>query len=313
MARSIFSPHASLSLFRPRLCHEASCERERGWRRFRLRSAGVYLHEAWYCSPDCLQKALRETLEKCPAPSHSSSPLRRIPLGLMMFSRGQLTAGQLHSALAAQCAQGGPLGGWLEKLGYASEQQVTAALGLQWACPVLPALAAHHLECARMLPFPLLQHLRMLPVWHVAEKATLCVAFSDGVDYAALNAVGEMLGCRPEPCLVSSSAMNAALEQLNRQRSSTDIFFESDCSAYEIARIIGGYCHKLNADQIRLANFRRFLWARLTTTSHTSNLLFRLPAVVQSCNASTSHVGADASSAQPAPAVSWAAAARIAG
>lgn len=277
MAKNIFSPHASLSPFRPRVCHDVSCERERGWRRFWPGPSGFCLnhHDAWYCSPECLQNALREVLEDCPAPTRSSPPLRRFPLGLMMLSRGQLTAGQLQAALAAQSVQGGALGSWLEKLGYASEQQVTAALGLQWACPILPTLNTHHLECARLLPLPLLQHLRMLPVWHGAENATLCVAFSDGIDYSALNAVGEILGCRPEPCLVSSSVMNSALEQLNRQDSSSDMFFESDCSAYEIARIVAGYCHKLNVGQVRLANFRRFLWARLIAGEQTSNMLFQ--------------------------------------
>jgi hypothetical protein len=223
---------------------------------------------------------LREILENCPVPARFSPPLRRFPLGLMMLSRGQLTAGQLQIALEAQSAQGGPLGSCLEKLGFASEQQVTAALGLQWACPILPALNAHHLECARLLPVPLLQHLRLLPVWQGAQNATLCVAFSDGIDYAALNAIGEILTCRPEPCLVSSSVMNATLEQLNRQRSPNDMFFESDCSAYEIARIVAGYCQKLNAGQLRLANFRRFFWARLIAGEQTSNLLFRRATVV---------------------------------
>jgi len=222
-----------------------------------------------------LQQALRESLEKVPPPPRSLQTQHRLPLGLMMLSRGQLTAEQLHAAVKAQSAQGGPLGRWLEKLGYASEQQVTAALGLQWACPILPALAAHHLECARMLPFPLLQHLRMLPVWQGAQKGTLCVAFSDGVDYAALNAVGEILGCRAEPCLVSSSVMNSALDQLNCRRVPGEMFFESDCTAYEIARIVAGYCHKLNASEVRLAHFPRFLWARLTAASQASNLLFQ--------------------------------------
>jgi hypothetical protein len=277
MDKDTFSPHRSPSLFRPRVCHDASCERERGWRRYWPGAKGVFLHDdqTWYCSPGCLQKALGEAVEKYPATARRSAPARRLPLGLMMLSRGHLTAEQLHAALKAQSARGGPLGGWLEKLGYASEQQVTAALGLQWACPILPALAAHHLECARMLPFPLLQHLRVLPVWQGAQKGTLCVAFCDGVNYAALNAVGEILRCRAEPCLVSSSVMDGGLAQLARHRSPGDMFFESDCSAYEIARIVAGYCQKLNAGQVRLANFRRFLWVRLVAGGQMSNLLFQ--------------------------------------
>ena len=33
-----------------------------------------------------------------------------------------------------------PAGDWFEKLGFATEQQVTSALGLQWGCPVVSSL-----------------------------------------------------------------------------------------------------------------------------------------------------------------------------
>ena len=92
-------------------------------------------------------------------------------------------------ALEAQSAEGrGRIGGWLETMGFATEEQVTAALGTQWGCPVLPFYADGDPHCREMLPFRLMEKFRMLPVQYVTSTRRLYVAFSEGVDYSALYA-----------------------------------------------------------------------------------------------------------------------------
>jgi len=77
----------------------------------------------------------------------------RIPLALLMLSRGQLIQEKLLWPLRAQRSAGRyKIGYWLEELGFATEQQVTSALALQWGCPVFALSAEAEPSCARMLP-----------------------------------------------------------------------------------------------------------------------------------------------------------------
>jgi hypothetical protein len=195
-----------------------------------------------------------------------------------MLSRGQLSNPQLRSALAAQQATGQHrLGEWLERLGFATEQQVTAALGLQWACPVLTAKLNPDHRCVRLIPFRLLETYRMLPTQFVEASRTFYIAFSDGLDYSVLYAVEQMLNCRTEAFLISHSAMEQALEQIGRDRSAGDLLFEGWRHAPEMARITCSYVLKLGAEDVRLVGCGDYIWARLSAGRQVANLIFRRP------------------------------------
>jgi hypothetical protein len=249
------------------------------WRRLRDRPGGFRLQAAWYCGPQCLEQALRQCLARArTAPIPVPPPRHRIPLGLLLLSRGQLTNSQLRSALDAHRSSGeGRLGEWLEKLGFASEQQITTALGLQWACPILPSFAADA-HCASMLPLSLLESFHMLPVHYVAATRTLYVAFSEGVDYTALYAVEQMLDCRTEASLLTPSALTRVLRRLNQERRPQDLRFEGRRDHAEIARIACGYALKLAAWQVRAVTCGEFVWVRLECHAGATNLLFCRPA-----------------------------------
>src|SRR5579863_8981934 len=62
----------------------------------------------------------------------------------------------------------GRVGEWLRHLGAVTEEQVTQVLGLQWSIPVFPlGQSRRFLECARLVPLPLLKVAEMLPVHHI--------------------------------------------------------------------------------------------------------------------------------------------------
>jgi hypothetical protein len=258
-------------------CNDPACHRIRGlWRRISLRRSGVRMHGAWYCAPQCFENALQRRFAQANLAVVPVRPLRhRIPLGLMMLSRGQVDNHQLRSALDAQRQQGGRIGEWLEQLGFATEQQVTAALGLQWACPVLPMLGVSDLHCAEFLPFRLLERFCMLPVRFVVQTRVLYMAFSEGVDYGALYAIEQMLECRTEPCLIARSAMESALDRLGQDHHSSDLLFEGHRQAGEMARIASGYVLKWGARNVRLVTCGDYIWVRLEARNDVVNLLFQ--------------------------------------
>jgi hypothetical protein len=254
---------------------------------------------ARYCRTECLELALVEFLVRArPVSRRAAIASHRIPLGLLLLSRQQLTAAQLRTALEAQRAatrskgknsESGngsekKIGAWLQALGFATEQQVTAALACQWSCPVLRS-GPGVLGGGRFssIPVLLMESFQMMPVELVEATGTLLIAFSEGVDYTLLYAIEQMLGYRTEACLVSPSTLQKSLQTQARRQGSTDVVFDRVEDVSECAHIIGNYSAKIRAEEVRLARCGEHLWIRLERLRHEAvNLVLRVPAVASS-------------------------------
>jgi hypothetical protein len=254
------------------------------WRRIGCWNGKIRLQGSCYCIPQCFENAARECFSDACIAGVAASPIEhRIPLGLLMLSRGQLTDWQLRAAMQAQHVNGHlRIGEWLEKLGFATEQQVTAALALQWACPVLAWKAPRDASCARMLPYRLLERFRMLPVQFVAATRMFYVAFCDGIDYTALYSIEQMLDCHTEACLISRSSMDRELERMGHETRAGDLLFESWRDPDAMAHITCSYALKLGAEQVRIVGCGEYIWVRLDTGHQVSTLLFRNPSAIPS-------------------------------
>jgi len=264
-------------------CENPQCPFRNPLRRVlrRRNNEGVLLQGRWYCCLDCFEDAITGVFNGLlHLPDEPLPHLHRVPLGLLLLGRGVITDSQLKSALQAQ-REGGTdrLGKWLVRLGVASAQDVSAALAAQWGCAVFPIERdQHYRECSQMLPFALLEASHMIPVHYLPSSQLLFVAFSEDIDHTALYAVERLIGGHTEPCIVSESAMNRALEEIRTVSRPAEIVFETLWDAPEMARTIRDYAVKLNADELILARPRRFLWVRLLASGRSSDLLFRLPA-----------------------------------
>ena len=243
-------------------CAGPACRNRRP--RPRWRDRGICLQGVWYCGPSCFEASLCRRVAPALTGTGAEEPVRhRIPLGLLLLSRGELSERQLQSALAAQRGGGeGRIGHWLEKLGFVSGEQVLIALGLQWACPVLSSAPATP-DCVRMIPYPLLARFRMLPVKYVEARRILYVAFGTDVNYPALFALEEMLRCRTEACLMTSSLVEKALAKLQEGGASPGFVFDIGRSAEEVAHIATSYVLKLGAREVRMAVLAGSVWLRL--------------------------------------------------
>jgi Type II secretion system (T2SS), protein E, N-terminal domain len=251
------------------------------WRRMRRRSRGVRMQGARYCRTECLELALVEVLARArPAPRVAAIASHRIPLGLLLLSRHQLTAAQLRIGLAAQSAAGhGKIGAWLRELGFTTEREVTAALARQWSCPVLRNEAAA-IGAGRFpaIPALLLESFQMIPVDLVEATGTLLMAFSEGIDYTALYAIEHMLGYHTETCLVSPTTLHKSLQALAQRRASGDITFDRVEDAAECAHIICSYAVRVGAQEVRWARCGKHLWIRLERPGQeATNLVLSAP------------------------------------
>lgn len=272
----------------PHCGHRDCAHRQDIWRRLRGKSRAILLQGSRYCIDECLERALTDLLRHARSASKRVIAPHRIPLGLLLLSRQQLTAEQLRTALAAQRSAGrGRIGEWLQSLGFASEQQITAALARQWSCPVLRAnsLTLHSLAAssaadsmktnsksskpsrAPRIPHTLLESFLMIPVDYVEAAATLHVAFGEGIDYSVLYAIEQMVGCHTEPCMAVPSFVRQHLQSLSRRRGESEVVFDCVTDALECTRIIRSYCVRVAASAMNLATCGPYLWVRLSRQS----------------------------------------------
>ena len=234
----------------------------------------------WYCCLDCFEQGITNEFASLLQLRDEPLPrLHRVPLGLLLLGRGVINDEQLKSALAAQRQEGsGRLGRWLVKLGIASAQDVSAALAAQWGCGVFPLEGdPRYRDCSQMLPMALLESSRMIPVHYLNSSQLLFVAFSEDIDHTALYSIERLLGARTQPCVITESAMDHALEEVRSLSRPGEIVFETLWDAPEMARTVRDYALKLGADELLLARPRRFLWVRLKASGRSYDMLFRLP------------------------------------
>jgi hypothetical protein len=247
------------------------------WQNLRARNHSVLLEGKRLCVDECLEPVLTHALEHA-APAARRMPSHRIPLGLLLLSRQQITQDQLHTALEAQLTAGrGRIGEWLQSMGFVSAEQVTAALARQWSCPVLRGnLPPSPARPGPAIPLALLQECCMVPLSYVESASRLHVAFGDAIDYTVLYAIEQMMGCHTEPCMAIPSFVKSCLDHLASHHKETGFVFDRMNDAAEFSRIVRSYCGRVSASEVRLAHCGSFHWVRLIRTSRSPiDLLMR--------------------------------------
>jgi hypothetical protein len=261
-------------------CNAADCSRSRrAWHRISNGAGSMQLNGLRYCFPGCFEEELTRRFQEAESSSDSMPrPPHRVPLGLLMLSRGDIDAAQIRQALNAQRASGaGRIGEWIEKLGYAREHQVISALAAQWGCPVLRHLPARAADCG--VPYQLLNRFRMVPVHFARITRVLHVAFSGDIEYPVLLAIEQMLECKTAPCLAASAALGIAVARIDEQEPKPEKVFEGARRPDEMTRITSSYAARLGASQVRMVLCGEYLWIRIATETGPTNLLFaRMPA-----------------------------------
>ena len=269
----------ALARFRHR-CASENCPHRRkllaGWR---SQYDGIEFGSLPYCSAICAEAALEKEIERLLLGARQENrKAHRIPLGLLLVTRGIVTSKQVEEALRLQRENGtGRIGRWLLEINALTEGQLTASLGVQWTCPVFP-LEQHdaYLKCASMLPMGILQSEGVLPVHYSSEANTLFLAFAKRIDHTLLYAVEQMTGHRASPCVASDAAVVSALDRLTRSPRSRETLFDSVRKAREMAATTVNYAAKLQALSIQVTCAANHVWFRFRGRDAWHDLLFRL-------------------------------------
>lgn len=256
-----------------RTCADRDCGRAKpSW--LKVRRRGLRIEDSWFCSPECLgrtlQTGLRRCIEEAPERPHR---LHRMPLGLLMLSRGFVDEAQVRSALLAQRRERRyKIGQWLLRMGFATERQVVTALALQYATPVL-AFPADFVPQG-MLPLVMLKSLRIVPVRFSPLQQLLYVAFCSPVDHAVLQSIEKMTGLRTSACVISDACMSKLLEDADERDGRWTHYFARVSSSEEVTRITLSYAMRVNAREIRFTKCGSLVWVRLQSSQKSSDLVF---------------------------------------
>lgn len=210
-------------------------------------------------------------------PGHT--PRHRLPIGLLLLSKGLITNQNLKEALSAQReSSSGRIGEWLCQKGIVTEGQLTSALGIQWGLPVFqPAVKPDWAACAAMAPLSLMEVSHMAPIHYKPEARALYVAFSEGLDYGTLRALEQILECTAQPCVISESEMVQALNAIRQAPRPGETVAECPSNAKAIARMTREWVEANGPEDVRAALASKFIWVRIESRANPAHLLFRLP------------------------------------
>jgi hypothetical protein len=257
-------------------CSNTGCSMPgRVWKRVSHRSSNIQVHNARYCAPACFEQELQRRFRKLnSAPGVTPRAPHRMPLGLLMLSRGDIDGQQLRAAVARQQEEGaGRIGEWMQSMGFVGEQQVTAALGAQWSCPVLPKMTTA-LDCECAVSPPLLRRFRLAPISYIASARMMHVAFADRINYSALLAIEQALACRAEACVCSTRELRLLMEKAEEKSDRSYREFASGIVLTEMVRITSNYAAMLEAREVRMAACDGLTWVRVEGRETSMNLIF---------------------------------------
>ena len=239
------------------------------------------IEDDWYCGALCFEQVIRGKIEELmttpnkTAKAHSS----RVPLGLLLLSRGILTSEQLRLALEHQRLNGVDFGAAAQQLGFATEEQVTAAVAAQWACPVFP-LGDRLLDVQIRIPRQFLELYGMLPVHYSENERRLLIGFVRGVQHQVLYTIEHIISCTVAPCFITAREYEYHLNSPSSPfLSDHELVFDRIVDTAEMARTTANYVVQLAAERVRLGKCRDYVWARIWGRKQEIDLLFRVQSI----------------------------------
>ncbi|HLY63763.1 MAG TPA: type IV-A pilus assembly ATPase PilB [Terriglobia bacterium] len=133
-------------------------------------------------------------------------------LGEILLKENLINPDQLKQALEHQKSTGGRLGNSLVKLGFLSDDEVTAVLSRQYG---VPSINLGYFEVdpsvTKLIPMDTAMKYQILPLSRVGSSLT--VAMVDPTNVFAMDDIKFMTGFNIEPVVASESAINEAIKK----------------------------------------------------------------------------------------------------
>ena len=160
-----------------------------------------------------------------------------VRLGEILIKENLITSEQLKQALDYQKQHGGRLGTCLMKLGFISDDEITAVLSRQYGVPSIN-LKYYEVDASviKLIPQDTAIRYQIVPLSRVGS--TLTIAMTDPTNVFAMDDIKFMTGFNVEPVVASESAINEAINKFYGEAESveelTKVMKDLDADAAEM-------------------------------------------------------------------------------
>lgn len=258
------------------ICAYTDCPNQNILRCIPQTRVGIRVDNQWYCGADCLAAGARSTLAALASERVARMPRApRLPLGLVLLSKGILNDEQLRAA-AAHCRWSGEeLDAALLRQGQVTEKQLTAARAVQWGCL---GLAPEH--TGRMveidLPRSILESCEAVPLHYSATGKRVLLGFVRRPDHGLLGAIERMTGCRAEPCFISSAEFSEQMERITfvPDYEESVVNDPGGLAPERMARTVARYAVRVAATAAAFTRCHDSIWARVSGKRGIADVVF---------------------------------------
>lgn len=242
-------------------CSNPRCGK--GWLQLWRKRRVPVVEGGWLCSPECTRARMEELLGREQAGIGATGTYRhRVPVGLVLLTRGWITHEHLRDALEAQrdgC--GTRLGEWLVANRGLDETHLAHALGLQWSCPVFSLEKHGGGPPVTSVPRLLSESFGFVPLRRAAS-GILYLAFEDRMDHSLTLAIERVTGLRVESGLLPASEFCAAQERHRQAQFARARVIEAG-SLSLLAEAFAKHIEKQKPTESRVARVRDLFWLRM--------------------------------------------------
>jgi type IV pilus assembly protein PilB len=135
-----------------------------------------------------------------------------VRIGELLLKEKRITPAQLQEALNYQKTNGGKLGLNLVKLGFVTDDEITALLSKQYGVPSIN-LSQFEIDAAtiKLIPAETAQKYQIVPLSR--SGATLTIAITDPTNVFAMDDIKFMTGYNVEPVVASETAVADAIQR----------------------------------------------------------------------------------------------------
>ena len=135
-----------------------------------------------------------------------------VRVGDLLLKEKRITPAQLQEALNYQKANGGKLGLNLVKLGFVTDEEITALLSKQYGVPSINLTQfAIDASVIKLIPADTAQKYQIVPLSR--SGATLTIAITDPTNVFAMDDIKFMTGYNVEPVVASETAVTDAIKR----------------------------------------------------------------------------------------------------
>ena len=129
-----------------------------------------------------------------------------VRIGELLLKEKRITPAQLQEALNHQKANGGKVGLNLVRLGFVTDEEITALLSKQYGVPSIN-LSQFEIDAAviKLIPAETVQKYQIIPLSR--SGATLTIAITDPTNVFAMDDIKFMTGYNVEPVVASETAV----------------------------------------------------------------------------------------------------------